>query len=85
MVELIINSDSCHDQLGKKWKVWVAVLVPTSLFLLCLFICFSCKGKLKLRSIVNVHSIAWGGMVGCPNHDNKANQKLTVGNLGWFC
>jgi hypothetical protein len=46
MVELI-NSDSCHDQSGKKWKVWVAVLVPTTWLILCLFICFSCKGKSK--------------------------------------
>ncbi|XP_059437683.1 uncharacterized protein LOC132170643 [Corylus avellana] len=33
--------------LGKKWKVWVAVLLPATGLLLCLFICFSCKGKLK--------------------------------------
>ncbi|XP_062175782.1 G-type lectin S-receptor-like serine/threonine-protein kinase At4g27290 [Alnus glutinosa] len=33
---------------GKKWKVWVALLVPTTGLILCLFICFSTKGKLKL-------------------------------------
>ena len=32
---------------GKKWKVWVAELVPTTRLILCLVICFSSKGKLK--------------------------------------
>ncbi|XP_062177118.1 G-type lectin S-receptor-like serine/threonine-protein kinase At1g11330 [Alnus glutinosa] len=31
----------------KKWKVWVAVLVPSIGLILCLFICFSSRGKLK--------------------------------------
>ncbi|XP_059457404.1 receptor-like serine/threonine-protein kinase SD1-7 isoform X2 [Corylus avellana] len=32
---------------GQKWRVWVAVLIPATGLILCLSICFSCKGKLK--------------------------------------
>ncbi|XP_059429294.1 receptor-like serine/threonine-protein kinase SD1-8 [Corylus avellana] len=36
-----------QNTIGKKCRVWVVVLVPATGLLLCLFICFSCKGKLK--------------------------------------
>ncbi|XP_062177119.1 G-type lectin S-receptor-like serine/threonine-protein kinase At2g19130 [Alnus glutinosa] len=32
---------------GTKWKVWVAVLVPSIGLILCLIICFSTRGELK--------------------------------------
>ncbi|XP_062177165.1 G-type lectin S-receptor-like serine/threonine-protein kinase At1g11330 [Alnus glutinosa] len=45
-------ADEHQSTKGKKWKVWVAVLVPTTGLILCLFICFSTKGKLK-RIVTN--------------------------------
>ncbi|XP_059462638.1 G-type lectin S-receptor-like serine/threonine-protein kinase B120 isoform X2 [Corylus avellana] len=40
---------STQAESGKKWKVWVAVLVPATGLILCLSICFSCKGRLKRK------------------------------------
>ncbi|XP_059437344.1 receptor-like serine/threonine-protein kinase SD1-6 [Corylus avellana] len=34
---------------GKKWKVWVVVLLPTIGLILCLPIYFSCKGRIKRK------------------------------------
>ncbi|XP_059448779.1 receptor-like serine/threonine-protein kinase SD1-8 [Corylus avellana] len=46
-IYLRLAADDHQSTKGKKWKVWVAVLVPATGLFLCLFICFSCKGKLK--------------------------------------
>ncbi|XP_059429282.1 receptor-like serine/threonine-protein kinase SD1-8 isoform X2 [Corylus avellana] len=46
-IYLKLAADDHQSTTGKKWKVWVAVLVPATGLLLCLFICFSCKGKLR--------------------------------------
>ncbi|XP_062175878.1 receptor-like serine/threonine-protein kinase SD1-8 [Alnus glutinosa] len=47
IIYLRLAADEHQSTKGKKWKVWVAVLVPTTGLILCLFICFSTKGKLK--------------------------------------
>ncbi|XP_062175920.1 receptor-like serine/threonine-protein kinase SD1-8 isoform X2 [Alnus glutinosa] len=46
-IYLRLAADERQSTKGKKWKVWVAVLIPTTGLILCLFICFSIKGKLK--------------------------------------
>ncbi|XP_062150847.1 G-type lectin S-receptor-like serine/threonine-protein kinase At2g19130 [Alnus glutinosa] len=46
-IYLKLAADENQSTKGKKWKVWVAVLVPSIGLILCLFICFSTKGKLK--------------------------------------
>ncbi|XP_059437434.1 G-type lectin S-receptor-like serine/threonine-protein kinase At2g19130 [Corylus avellana] len=44
---------------GKKWKVWVAVLIPATGLILCLSICFSCKGKLKFICKCKCSNCIW--------------------------
>ncbi|XP_062175880.1 receptor-like serine/threonine-protein kinase SD1-8 isoform X2 [Alnus glutinosa] len=47
IIHLRLAADEHQSTKGKKWKVWVAVLVPTTGLIVCFFICFSTKGKLK--------------------------------------
>ncbi|XP_059457420.1 G-type lectin S-receptor-like serine/threonine-protein kinase At4g03230 isoform X4 [Corylus avellana] len=44
---------------GQKWRVWVAVLIPATGLILCLSICFSCKGKLKCIDPTKKKMLGW--------------------------
>ncbi|GLT64153.1 hypothetical protein SLA2020_366630 [Shorea laevis] len=46
-IYLRLAADERQSTKGKKWKVWVAVLVPATWLIFCLFICFSIKRKLS--------------------------------------
>ncbi|GLT64149.1 hypothetical protein SLA2020_366590 [Shorea laevis] len=46
-IYLRLAAEKHQSTKGKKWKVWVVVLVPAIGLTLFLFICFSSKGKLK--------------------------------------
>ncbi|GLT64141.1 hypothetical protein SLA2020_366510 [Shorea laevis] len=46
-IKLAAAEHQSTKESSKKWKVWIAVLVPTTGLILCLFICLSRERKLK--------------------------------------